>query len=256
MLLLSLLKFLALFLIFPLWGNSETRLQEANASYQQGVTATTFEGRKQAFNRALYMYSLLEEELGSRVPALNQALADTYFQLGEFAWAILYYQRALKSNPHDETLISQLKEAQQKLGLPSNAISADQNPIIRFLFKLSRRFDLLLSILLLTFLTCSLAIWVPSAWGRLLAASSVVLLSLLLGNLLFFYYFTPLEGILVTSTGFYRAPDWNQPQLTNRPLLAGSKIKVLQTTSEGNWSKIEDSTNLMGYIPTTSLRLI
>jgi tetratricopeptide (TPR) repeat protein len=252
--LLFFLEVVALFLVLPLWGTQEEMLQEANASYQQGENATSFEERRLAFNRALHLFSLLEEKTPSPTPALNRAIGDSYFQLGEYAWAILYYQRAFKTDPHDPLLIDHLSKAQQKLGLPID--SSSHQDTIKPILKLSKQYELFFWIFLLTFLICSTLIWFPFSWSFKCAISSIFLLFLSLGGILFSYYSTPIEGILVTSTGFYRAPDWNQPQLTNYPLLAGSKVKILQMTSEGNWLKITNATDLIGYIPTAALRLI
>jgi hypothetical protein len=78
----------------------------------------------------------------------------------------------------------------------------------------------------------------------------------MLGNVLGSYYLTPLDGIIVSSTGFYREPDEQQPQLTNEPLLAGTKVQILQSSSTGDWLKISDSTGLVGYVPASQIRII
>jgi tetratricopeptide (TPR) repeat protein len=248
-------KFIMLTLCFlsPLWGNSEKILQEAQTNYQQGEKATTYEERKIAFNHALSLYHTLEQ--GYPSPDIDQALADTYFQLGEYAWAILYYQRALKYNTHNALLISHLEQAQKKLGLSKDR-SPYQDKWTEPFYILSQQTQLLFWVIFLTFVTLSCLIWLSFPWIRKLAIGSATLLGLLLANFLFFYYFTPLEGILVKTTGLYRAPDRNQPQLTNEPLLAGSKVQVLQITPDGNWLKIENAQGIIGYLPTLNLRLI
>jgi tetratricopeptide (TPR) repeat protein len=244
---------LTLCLMFPLWGNSEKILQEAQTSYQQGEKATTYEERKLAFNHALSLYLTLEQEAPSA--DLDQALGNTYFQIGEYAWAILYYQRALKQDPQNSLLFSHLKEAQKKLGLSEEQYPYQKKGIKPF-FILSQQFQLLFWVIFFTIVLFSCTIWLSFPWIRKVAMGSAALLALLLANFLFFYYFTPLEGILVKTAGLYRAPDWNQPQLTNEPLLAGSKVQVLQTTSDGNWLKIENPQGTIGYLPTLTLRLI
>lgn len=249
-------KWLAVFFIFPLWGTSEDILQEAQKSYQQGEQAVTYEERKLAFNRALFLYSALEKQITHSSASLDQALADTYFQLEEYPWAIVYYQRALKQQSTNSLLLSHLEKAQQRLGLPTSSYKSPPNPLVDPFFALARQSQLLFWVILITFLVFSTAIWFPYSWIRNLAISCAILLSFLLGNLLFFYYFTPLEGILIKTTGFYRAPDWNEPQLTSQPLLAGSKIQILQMTANKDWLKIATSTGIVGYIPATSLRPI
>lgn len=244
-------EFIALCLISPLWANVEQVLQDAHANYQQGEKATTYEERKLAFNRALFLYHSLEPDIPNA--HLDQALGDTYFQLGEYAWAVLYYQRALKKNSQNISVVSHLKEAQQKLGV--SPLMNEENKIESF-FPLSKQFKLLFWVILVTFLTFSCTIWFPFTWIRKLAIVCAVFLGLLLANLLFVYYSTPVEGILIKTTGFYRAPTWNQPQLTDQPLLAGSKVKILQITNEGEWLKIENSAEMIGYIPSAVLRPI
>jgi tetratricopeptide (TPR) repeat protein len=251
----NLLFYLIILLALPLNGETpEETWQTAIASYQKGEKAKTYEERKLAFNHALFLYSSLEKEGSSHSPTLDLALADTYFQLGKYPWAILYYHRTLKKDPSHSLARTRLEKAQQKLGLPPS-IPSDQEKGSFFAF-LSRQFQLLLGIMLLTFLALSCAIWFPIPWIRKLAFSFVLILSLLIGNSLFFYYFTPLEGILVKSTGFYRAPAWNQPQITNRPLLAGSKVQILQITPDQEWLKIQNSYGIIGYIPADTLRAI
>ncbi len=249
-------KYFAIFLVFPLWGTtSEDILQAAQRSYQQGEKATNYEERKLAFNRALFLYSSLEQDRKLHSASLNQALADTYFQLAEYAWAILYYQRALKQDSSNHFLLSHLEKAQQKLGLIQTSYK-NFSPIAALFFALAHQFQLIFWVILVTFLAFSIAIWLPYLWIRQLAISGAILMCFLLTNALFFYYFTPLEGILIKPTGFYRSPDWNQPQLTNQPLLAGSKVKILQITLNENWLKIENSTGTIGYVPIASLRPI
>lgn len=244
---------LALLLVSSIWGNQENLLQEAHDSYQQGEKAKTYEERKLAFNRALFLYGTLEQENDSPHPDLDQALANTYFQLGEYAWAILYYQRALKNNPDQGDLHSRLAQAQHKLGLSESPLT--QNWLKPFLF-LAKQFQLLFWIISISFLVLSLAIWFPFAWLRKLGALCACLLLFILSNALFIYYFTPLEGIIIKTTGFYRAPNWNEPQLSSQPLLAGSKIRIIQMTENKEWLKIENPAGVIGYIPAANLRPI
>jgi hypothetical protein len=245
---------LAIFLVFPLWGIPEEIVQEAQKSYQQGEKALTYKERKLAFNRALFLYSSLEQEITPSA-SLDQALADTYFQLGEYAWAILYYQRALKKHSPNTLLLAHFEKAQHKLGLP-NSSDINPNPLAAFFLALSKQFQLFFWVILMTFLAFSAAIWLPYPWIYKLGISGAILLFFLLGNFLFFYYSILLEGIIVKTTGFYRAPDWNQPQLTHQPLLAGSKVAILQMTSNEEWLKVANSTGMIGYVPTTSVRPI
>lgn len=245
-------QLLTFLLVLPMWGQSlEEKLQEAQVSYQLGVKATHYQERKLDFNKALFLYHALEKE-NPYSADLDQALADTYFQLGEYAWAILYYERALKQGSQNVLLLPHLIQTQEKLGLPPSANQINRSG---FFFFLSQQVNLLLGATFITFLAFSCLIWFPCSWLRKFSIFCSALLIFLLGNTLFFYYSTPLEGVIIKSSGFYRAPDWNQAQLKNQPLLAGSKVQILQMTEDRNWLKIEDA-GVVGYISTNHLRPI
>ena len=256
---LFLLKFLPYIFMISLWGNPEQMVQEANLSVKQAEKANTYQGRNQAYNTALSLYSLIERTIKPSPASIERAIGDIYFQFGEYSWAILYYERALKKDPHDSLATSHLKKIQSKLGLEGLDDSSSHlywHDFKHIFLKLSQNYFLFFSIFLLSFLACSLSIWVPFKKIRKMVFCSFLLLLLFISNSLFFYYFTPLEGILVTSSGFYSSPNENQPQITSHPLPAGLKVKVLQITSMDEWLKVTTSAGLVGYIPTSNLRLI
>lgn len=247
---------ISLFLLaLPLMGNVESTLQEANASVQLGEKATAYEERMSALSHALYLYSQMQSEMSS--PALNRVIGDLYFQLGEYSWAVLYYQRTLRDAPNDPRALTHLRMAQQKLGIADSSPAPKQQHALKKLFSaLAKQKSFYFWAIILTFLICSLSIWFPYRLIHKMAACSAFALVLLLLNSIVFYYTAPLEGILIAPTGFYRAPDKNQPQLTTVPLFAGSKVDVLQTAADGDWIKIKSSEGLVGFIPSTSFRLI
>ena len=233
-------------------------LQRANVEYQKGVQSTSYQERSDAFNQALFLYQSIDQAQENYSFGMDLALGDTYFQLGDYAWAILYYQRALYKNQHDVNVISHLALAQHKIGLPENISEETQrkNHSISFLRELSDNSSILLWAIFVVFLINSSAIWVSLQWVRMCAAFSLFILLLLIGNYLFFYYTTPLEGVLVKTTGLYRSPDWSQPQITEQPLLAGSKVRILQMVSDKRWVKLKDSEGMIGYVPTENVRSI
>lgn len=241
-----------LYLPFLTAQTSEDILKEAQVSYQEGEKENSYQGRNRAFNKALHFYQLLEQEYPQSAD-LDQALGDAYFQLNEYPWAILYYQRALKEKFSDPLLLSRLKTVQERLGLTS---LEDQKTVsYHFFFYLSQQTILLFGVIFMTFIAFTYTIWFPNVWIKKWAIASTIFLCLLVGNALFFYYFSPLEAIIIKTTGLYRAPDWNQSQLTSEPLLAGSKVQIVQITEDGNWLKINDK-GLVGYIPIENLRPI
>jgi tetratricopeptide (TPR) repeat protein len=230
-------------------------IQEGNANVQKGNEAASYQERKEAFNKALALYSQAEESLPTPNPSLYQAIGDLYFLFGEYPWAVLYYHKALHINPDTPKAVKHLAEAEAKLGTAST--HEENFPGIGW--RLLRSFtssSTLFWTILTAFSLCSLAIWFPRRLLRRAAYCSLAFLILLLANSAAFYYFTPLEGILISSSGFYRAPGANQPQLTAVPLLAGSRVVILQSTEGGEWLKIKTSGGIVGYVQTSHLRLI
>lgn len=235
-------------------SNLESLISEASYSYRLGEKATNYYTQKQAFNRSLYFYSLAEQKLKDQ-SSLERAIGDCYFQLGEYPWAILYYQRVLKSDPGNSATQSHLQNAQQKLGLILQPLfSFNRNPISTFFSTYSQK--LLFFTLLVTFLLVACRIWFSSPLISKLTLCSLGLMLVLFSYNLFLYFSSSMEGIIVTSTAIYRMADKNQSQAIIHPLPAGSKVKVLQITSDGEWLKIDDLTGLVGYIPIETFRII
>ncbi len=237
-----------IFFLFPCHGND---IADANHYYVQGEQTNSYHERTLAFNNALNIYHSLEDS-PNHPPYLEQALADTYYQLEEYAWAILYYHRAIKKNGFNEDLAKHLDLAYQKLGLRR---TLDKHSVNTLLFDLGQNYKVIFISIIIVFFTLSISIWYPLPWPRRIARFCSVFLLILLGNVLFIYYTSPVEGILIKPTGFYRAADWHQPQLRQFPLLAGSKVKILKMVKEGSWLKIEES-DQVGYIPTDQIRII
>lgn len=247
------LKIISFLFIVPLWGHSaKDTLKEAQKSYQQGVDAKTYQERKQAFNQALSFYLTLENEYPD-YGDLDHAIGDIYFQLSDYPWAVLYYEKALKKNQINSSLTSHLEKARKTLGLKLEDDKTNQ--INQWFSPFAQHFNILYTLIAITFLSASYLIWRPHPFARKWTIGCTIILSLLMTQGLIDHYLTPIEGVLIKSTGLYREPDWNQSQLTDEPLLAGAKIQILEMTKDGNWLKISKG-GLIGYIPTDHLRPI
>lgn len=241
----------SLFLLLCLRGGAEDALIEDN--HLKGQKATTYAERKLELNRALEIdHQLLEKE---EIPSvkLDKNIGDIFFQLGEYPWAILYYKKALKDNPDDAVLLSQLELVQKKMGIFDAGQSLNKPA---FLERLAEKFDWFLEGSLLIFVILSLSIWFPFCWLRRAAFGLSVLFILFFGNMLFHFYFSPLNGILIQSSGLYRGPDKKQPLATSQPLLEGTEVEILQMTKEGEWLKVKHPNGKIGYLPTQNVRMI
>jgi tetratricopeptide (TPR) repeat protein len=159
--------------VFSFASIEEAALEQANAYYRQGEAAKQRLLRQKAFNRALVQLKEIERQA---LPSQNQekldlALGNTYFQLEEYAWAILYYYRALNWNPNSQIARQGLEKAQLQLGLNPQTELPFLEQILSFDFwlPLPQRFALLFWSLILTFLALSLWIWIKRPLTKILA---------------------------------------------------------------------------------------
>jgi tetratricopeptide (TPR) repeat protein len=248
MILFTLIHFLILFFL-PLGAES---IMEAQHAYEKGLQATTFALREEAFNQALTLFHQIPQN-HERSSDLNRAIGDTYFQLEAYPWAILYYQRAIFSNDRSNTLLlNRLNKAYQALGTPAPPLNLPHQSFLPS----TTLYQLLFWSIFFTLIILSVTIWNNSRKLRYAALFSTAIIFLLLGNIIISYYLSPIEGIIVSSTGFYRAPSLGQPQLLEDPLFAGSKVQILQAASNGEWIKITLPSGLVGYVPFENMRII
>jgi tetratricopeptide (TPR) repeat protein len=229
--------------------------EKATQFYEQGLQASSFAEQEQAFNQALNFF----EEALQQAPfssSLSRLVGDCYFQLGEYAWAILYYQRALKLNAQDSLASAHRMQAQKTLGLSSSSSSFfKEGGILHFLISPTKRLSFLFWLSLISLLGACFLLIFPTTktkkliftfWGLTFMVWVVSLLA---------YFFTPIEAILIQPSGLYSAPS-SQAQLLADPLFAGSQVQVLQANTTGDWIKIQTSNGKIGYLPYYSIRLI
>lgn len=245
-------------LLTSVFSLSATILEQANESYRKGEQSSTLLEREQAFNQALNLYQTAASSAPAPSSQLYRAIANTYFQLNEHPWSILYNYRALKLDPRNAAIVNAIQDSRNRLGLdaPLEPFSTWQRLLLQSFISTARLMNGLFVLFLITFLSLSLFIW---SRHSLLKKLSIILSSitlLLLFILMLNYYFSPIEGILVTSTGYYREPDMHQAQLTSLPLKAGTKMRILAIDKQGSWIKTADTNGLIGYIPSSAIRII
>ena len=234
----------------------EKILKEAHAVFQQGEETTNYQERRLSFNQALFLYHSLEQK-NVESTGLYQIIGELYFQFGEYPWALLYYERALKQEPSNAILPSKITEVKNNLALffDADQIKEEKLSLTHIFFSLSKNSTFLIYVTLFTFLSISLLIWFPRRLVQNISLFSIGLLCWLSSYSLFCYYSSPVEGVLIRGSGFYRSADQNQTQITSEPLPAGTKVKIVQINSDGNWVKIKNQERV-GYIPTAVLRPI
>jgi hypothetical protein len=251
--------FILVFILMSFFKEMD-KLEEANLSYQQGEQASTLLERKEAFNRALFLYLEIEKNIGNSLhsPKLYEAIANSYFQLEEYAPSLLYHYKALEIEPINSSIQEKLNLAQLKLGLLPQIQTSPLTHLLSFGFRLSlpQRLELFFWMTLCTILGYSILIYFPSIWIKKMSGLLLIAVFFLFLNLLISFYFSPIEGVLIEPTGLYRDPHSQQSQLLSYPLLKGIKLTIVDVDQEGYWLKIKTSQGIIGYIPSHSVRII
>jgi tetratricopeptide (TPR) repeat protein len=257
------------FLIFLLLGflivipwmfqRGDSRVQQAEESYRNGESATTIFARKEAFNSALTLFLQLENEykpdFGNGKLSFNTG--NTYFQLGEYPLALLYYKRAQQLMPRSDLVKRNLLQTYQKLNLPPQNRSGLLHTLsLAPWISLPERLQLFFIAALLTLFSACMWLWTKKKW---LANISIITLFLsvpLLLNLVLTYYLSPIEAILIQSTDLHRDAGKEYAKVSEQPLPPGSTLEVVGTSPNGKWVKVFLPNKEFGYVPSDTIRLI
>jgi tetratricopeptide (TPR) repeat protein len=252
-----------LVVILLLIGNislfAEDMLQEADASYLRGEQGITIAQKEENFNHALTLYM---KSLG-RFGDLGQGklyynIGNTFFQLGQYPFAVYYYYQAINLMPRNEQVKANLRQALAQLGVEVKAKKTlfDQPPFNQFTMSIPEKVQLFSFLFLILAFLVSIYVWVRPRWLPTVAILFSLLPAVLFFNLIYAIYFTPIEGIIVESTLLYRASGENYPPVSSMPVLAGNKLKVVALEKEGHWLKVISPNGQPGFVPARSMRLI
>jgi tetratricopeptide (TPR) repeat protein len=236
------------------------KLTQAYEFYKKGETAQTIAQRKAAFNSALQIYLQLENQENPHYGngKLYFNIANTYFQLGEYPLAILYYERALALMPRNSDVKHNLATTQGKLNLPLKGRDSVFHSFFFFHFypSLSERLQIFFSICLLLIIIASSYVWWHKTWLKKGAILCGFFVLVLLCSLMYTRYMEPLEGILVHATTLYRDAGAQYAKVTNKPFPEGSKVQILDVRENGKWLKIITPNGTLGYVPLDDIRVI
>ncbi len=240
--------------------DSRGKIQAAFADYSKGETAKTIGDREDAFNRALSTYSELEE---THKPIFGNGklyynIANSYFQVGEYPFAALYYYRALQLMPQNEAIKSNLAVTLKKLGIQQKKEEGVFQNIFFFHFNYSLPERLwlffLLSLGIIVF--GSFSIWNRSNRMQKIAQVFALLAVVVLISIGYSQYFSPIEAVLVKASGLYRDAGYQYTKVQEEPILSGEKLEVLEIVEEGSWFKVITPEGDLGYVPQEAVRII
>lgn len=248
-----------LFTLWPIRTGSEI-IDSSLKIYREAESSPIIFGRQEGFNKALDLFLKLEEEYQPNYGTgkLSYNIGNTYFELEEYALAILYYKRAESLMPRSVEIRKNLQSAQQKLGLKGgdDPYSLFDRLLEKPYLSLPERLQIFFISAVLTLFFSSLILW-KKRWGCACLAWIFFSLSLLiLSNLILSFYFSPIEAVLTHSVQLRRDIGFQFAKVKEEPLQKGIIVEVLKSSPDGQWVKIQTPDGEFGYIPSQSLQLI
>lgn len=231
-------------------------LDQASHWYQQGQKATSIEARKTAFNRALVLYSSLEKEHYSGLLLYN--IANCYYQLREYPWAVLYYQRALKLSPREAPISRNLALAQEQLALPLPEGPPTWRDFAALHHWLSEqeRMELYVLFCVLATVLASGYVWTRWRGFRQAAVWMLACAGFFLASLLSERYLFPIQAVVVQSTPLYTNAGTSYPHVGSSLVGGGRVVEVVEAVDSGHWLKVLTPRGSLGYVPSDAVRVI
>ena len=242
-----------LFLLLPLFMSADDR---AFVKYKEGERASNAIERKHAFNEALTLYMQMESDSPSALLCYN--IANTYYQLNEFGYAILYYNKALKENPRFSEARTNLHIALQKVGIAEQEPNFVQSYLLFAHYKLSHneKVMIVLFMLFFAFTFLSVHLWLPQMVLRKLAFIAMWVALFFFASILWADYFTAPQAVVVRPVALRRDAGDEYAPVVGPPVLSGTKVTVLSEESDGNWLEVESPSGEEGYISKEYARII
>lgn len=263
----SVAVFAGLAAIFVLWqllclGSASQKkvLQEADSAYFAGEKASNLAERQTGFNKALQDYLQLEKNNqpveGNGKLYFN--IGNSFFQLENYPWAILYYYRAAALRPRDIRVEHNLDIAAQKAKVPIKKESSAFNQILGWHFFLSQpeRLQIFSLLTIAFFLLLSLQFWQPHPLIKMTLVGVSIPLIFITASLLYSRYAEPIQGVIVQAAPLFRDAGKQYAKVMETPVPGGTKVEVLDVVQKGEWLWIKTPEGTLGYVPQDSIRII
>lgn len=202
----------------PLQGFEDTILSQ----YIEAEKATDKESRQKLFNQALEAYLKLPAAKTSAT--LNYNIANCYFQLSEYALAILYYNRALILNPRLTKAEENLQIAYKKIGLqPQKTSFVSQALFFHTSFSIFQRKILLFGSTLFSLVFASLFLWLKVKIFRSICFFSLICSALLFISIIWSLFLSPVEAIIIQPTNLQKDAGFQYTAVSTKSLYMGKK---------------------------------
>lgn len=234
----------------------QDHLGRAHSAYQEAMQARTFAEREASLNRALKLYSQLESEPGNGKLYYN--IGNTYLQLEQYGWAILYFLRAQQLLPREDRVQFHLALTRAHQGIPLEKEPRLTKKLFAWHTHLSttEKVQTVIFIALLVLFLGSYAIWRRKEWAKIIVCLSALSGLLLFGSLAYDQYVSPVQAVVVNAFGLYLGPDEEAALVQDNPFVPGTVVEVKDIVHEGRWLRVQTDQGLIGYIPSDVLRVI
>jgi len=230
-------------------------LKDAYQNYRQGEQAITVAEREDAFNRALQIYSAVERGVEAPNAELFANIGNCFYQLGEYGWAVYYYNKSLVLMPRSNEVQRNLFQVKKKAGLIDDApFSLWEIAPHRFLSFSEQQIIMLLSFAIFIIVT-SFFIWIRASFLRRLVWGVGIYCTFIACSFFYEGYLSPVQGVLLNSSSLYRDAGYHYAMVQKEPLLAGETVKVLSSTENGGWLKVNSEHDMVGFIPHSVVRI-
>lgn len=212
-----------------------------------------------AYDSAAKVYEKIINQ-GYSSAELYYNLGNTYYKLGNYPMAILYYEKSLKLNPNNEDTKNNIEIARAFI---SDKIEAVPELFIKTWWnELSNLFTLntwaIISLLILGCLLTAIFLYITSRTRTLRKSMFFTIIFLIILTACTFsistkkykYIKSNNEGIIMTPTITVKS----SPSISSVDLFVlheGSKVKILDNT--GEWEKIKIANGSIGWIPNSVL---
>jgi tetratricopeptide (TPR) repeat protein len=241
-------------------GQGEGRHIEAYRSYQKAERSQVSAEREEHFNKSLMLYKHLEDDYQTSHGngKLQYNIANTYFQLGQYPSAVLYYQKALKLDPWNDQAWANLQVALKKLQISN----ADARPWWQSIFSPSlgipetQRLQMFFALALAAILFAAFYIWKEIEKFKSYAWIASSLAFAVLVSLVLTHFSEPAEAIVLRPSDVYRDAGKQYAKVQSNPLPEGVKLQIIELTDEGRWAKVRTPEGVQGFVPIDRIGII
>jgi tetratricopeptide (TPR) repeat protein len=254
------IMFALIIVVFAFWMSykGDERLQQAEAYYLKGETASTIASRKEAFNSALSLFLTLNDQYQPifGTGKLSYNIGNIYYQLGEYPLAIAYYKRAENLMPRSLFVKENLTQAWEKAGISEMRKAHLLDGLLFKFLSLPEKLQLFFGLSLLSFLFISAWLWLKKKWLAKVSKFFLIITAVILLNLAIIHYFSPIEAVLIHAVELRRDAGMEFAKVGDKPIPGGTEIEVVGYAYNEKWLQVIAPNGDFGYIPITSVKLI